>query len=63
MNGKQGAKALEIIAPHRAIPVHFNDYNVFKSPIEDFIKAVNEKGLSRCVTYLSPGELYDFEVQ
>jgi L-ascorbate metabolism protein UlaG (beta-lactamase superfamily) len=61
MDGKQGVKALKIIAPHRAIPIHFNDYTVFKSPLDDFIKEVKQAGWEERVTYLSHGDTYTFE--
>ncbi|HEY6541469.1 MAG TPA: MBL fold metallo-hydrolase [Ktedonobacteraceae bacterium] len=62
MDGKQGAQALKIIAPEMAIPVHFNDYTVFKSPLEDFKKAVQEADLENKVKYLQHGEQYIFDV-
>lgn len=63
MDGKQGVKAIQIISPHTAIPIHYNDYTVMKSPIEDFIKAVEEAGLENKVRYLTHGDTYSFEVQ
>jgi L-ascorbate metabolism protein UlaG (beta-lactamase superfamily) len=62
MNAKQGVEALKIIAPKVAIPVHFNDYKGFKSPLDDFKKAVNEAGLQSKVRYLKHGETYIFDV-
>ncbi len=62
MDGKQGAQAMRIVAPKTAIPVHFNDYKVFKSPLDDFKKAVREAGLENKVRYLNHGETYTFDV-
>ena len=62
MDGKQGAQALKIIAPEMAIPVHFDDYTVFKSPLDDFKKAVREAGFANKVRYVSRGETYIFDV-
>ena len=62
MNGKQGAQALRMVAPKTAIPVHFNDYKVFKSPLDDFKQAVREAGLESKVKYLNQGETYIFDV-
>jgi len=45
-----------------AIPIHYNDYEVFKSPLEDFKRAAEAAGLSERMIYLSHGETYDFEV-
>jgi hypothetical protein len=30
----------ETVKPKLAIPIHFDDYDVFKSPLSDFTKAV-----------------------
>jgi L-ascorbate metabolism protein UlaG (beta-lactamase superfamily) len=62
MTGKQGVEALKIVAPKVAIPVHYNDYTVFKSPLEDFAGAVKAAGLQNQVQYLHHGETYTFEV-
>lgn len=62
MDAKQGVQAIQIIAPRLSIPIHFNDYTVFKSPLEDFIQAVKEAGLDDQVRYLSHGETYTFNV-
>ncbi len=62
MDGRQGAKALKILAPHTAIPVHFNDYTVFKSPLDDFKKAVRDAGLESQVQYVNQGDIYTFDV-
>jgi L-ascorbate metabolism protein UlaG (beta-lactamase superfamily) len=42
MNGRQGAEALRITDPEEAIPIHYDDYTVFKSPLSDFRQAVKE---------------------
>ena len=62
MDAEQGVEAIRLIGPRRAIPIHYNDYDVFKSPLEDFMKAVKEAGLEERVTYLAHGETYTFEV-
>ena len=62
MDAEQGVEALRIIDPRTAVPIHYNDYGVFKSPLEDFQKAVTEAGLEDRVRYLAHGETYEFEV-
>ena len=62
MDAKQGVEAIKIIDPKAAIPIHYNDYSVFESPIEDFEKAVNDAGLGDRVHYLAHGETHEFEV-
>lgn len=62
MDAEQGVEAIRIIQPRRVIPIHYNDYTVFKSPLEDFKKAVADAGLADRVIYVGHGQLYHFEV-
>jgi L-ascorbate metabolism protein UlaG (beta-lactamase superfamily) len=62
MNDEQGVEAIKIIQPEKAIPIHYNDYDVFKSPLEDFKRAAEAAGLSDKIIYLAHGETYNFEV-
>lgn len=61
MDGKDGVEMMQIIAPRHTIPIHYNDYDVFKSPLSDFEAAVNAAGLQGKVTYLKHGEAYEFK--
>ena len=60
MDAEQGVEILQIVNPKRAIPIHYNDYDVFKSPLSDFRQAVEAAGLENRVHYLSHGETYNF---
>jgi L-ascorbate metabolism protein UlaG (beta-lactamase superfamily) len=60
MDGKDGVQLLQIIRPQHAIPIHYNDYDVFKSPLADFAREVNAAGLEQQVSYLAHGETYSF---
>ena len=62
MDGKQGVEAMRIVNPELAIPIHYNDYDVFKSPLSEFQREVTEAGLEHRVHYLSHGQEYTFEV-
>ncbi|HYH06023.1 MAG TPA: MBL fold metallo-hydrolase [Thermoanaerobaculia bacterium] len=62
MDAKQGVEAIRITNPRTAIPIHYNDYGVFKSPLDDFKVAVREAGLEERVHYLAHGETFDIEV-
>jgi L-ascorbate metabolism protein UlaG (beta-lactamase superfamily) len=62
MDAEQGVEAIRIVNPREVIPIHYNDYEVFKSPLEDFKKAVEAAGFADRVKYLSHGETYNFEV-
>jgi L-ascorbate metabolism protein UlaG (beta-lactamase superfamily) len=60
MDDKQGIEAIHMIEPKEIIPIHYNDYEVFKSPLEDFHRAVSEAGLDSRVHYLKHGETFQF---
>jgi L-ascorbate metabolism protein UlaG (beta-lactamase superfamily) len=60
MDGNDGVQMLQIIQPDKAIPIHYDDYDVFKSPLADFARAVKEAGLDKKVVYLGHGETYSF---
>ena len=62
MDAKQGVEALRIIDPKAAIPIHYNDYSVFKSPLADFKQAASEAGFGDRIHYLAHGETHEFEV-
>lgn len=62
MDARQGVEAIKIIKPKKVIPIHYNDYTVFKSPLEDFKKAVREAGFEDKIIYLEHGETYQFEI-
>jgi L-ascorbate metabolism protein UlaG (beta-lactamase superfamily) len=60
MDAEQGVEAMRIIAPNTVIPVHYNDYDVFTSSLEDFLDAVDEAGLRDRVHPLRHGDTYTF---
>ncbi len=62
MDAEQGVEAMRIVDPRTTIPIHYNDYEVFESPLEDFKRAVGEAGLEDRVHYLGHGDTYEFEV-
>jgi L-ascorbate metabolism protein UlaG (beta-lactamase superfamily) len=62
MDAEQGVGMLQIVMAKRAIPIHYNDYNVFKSPFSEFRQAVEAAGLTNQVHYLSHGETYTFTI-
>jgi len=62
MDDKQGVEIIQLVRPEKVIPIHYNDYDVFKSPLEDFKRAIEEAGLTEKLIYLSHGETYNFEI-
>ncbi len=62
MDAEQGLEAMRIMDARTTIPIHYNDYSRFESPLEDFKRAVTGAGLDNRVHYLAHGETYEFEV-
>lgn len=62
MDAAQGVEALRIVRPRRAIPIHYDDYTVFRSSLEEFLAAVQRAGLGETIHVLRRGEQYDFAV-
>lgn len=62
MDARQGVEAIRIIRPHGVVPIHYNDYTVFKSPIGDFLNAVVQARLDTVVHFLRQGDAYRFRV-
>ncbi|MFL5731935.1 MAG: MBL fold metallo-hydrolase [Chloroflexia bacterium] len=60
MDGKQGVELLQIVNPQRAIPIHYDDYDLFKSPLSDFQEEVRAAGLESKVQYLERGGTFTF---
>ena len=63
MDAKQGLEAARIVDARTTIPIHYNDYAVMVSPLEDFKRAVEDAGLAERVRYLSHGETHEFDVR
>ncbi|KAF3006037.1 hypothetical protein E8E13_010769 [Curvularia kusanoi] len=63
MDAKQGVELMHLIDPDVTIPIHYDDYDVFMSPLEDFKKKVEEAGLRSKVVYLDRKDQYKFLVK
>jgi L-ascorbate metabolism protein UlaG (beta-lactamase superfamily) len=40
MDANQGVEFLQRVRPRLAVPVHYDDYGVFRSPLSDFLSAI-----------------------
>jgi L-ascorbate metabolism protein UlaG (beta-lactamase superfamily) len=58
MTAEHGVKAVEITKPRTAIPIHYNDFSVFLSGLDDFKKAADASSTSTKFVYLAHGETY-----
>jgi L-ascorbate metabolism protein UlaG (beta-lactamase superfamily) len=62
MDARQGVDAIRWIQPKKVIPIHFDDYPVFKSPLADFQREVEAGGFTDRVIYLERGMKHTFNV-
>ena len=60
MDAKQGVELVQLVRPRQAIPIHYNDYDVFTSSLSDFQHEVEAAGLRERIHYLSHGDTYTF---
>jgi L-ascorbate metabolism protein UlaG (beta-lactamase superfamily) len=60
MTGEQAVRAVEITKPRTAIPIHYNDFSVFLSGLDDFKKAAQASSAATDFVYLAHGESYTF---
>ena len=49
MDARQGADLVELLTPKVTVPVHFDDYGLFKDPLGNFVAEVAARR--------APGEL------
>jgi len=62
MDAKQGVELVQLVCPDITIPIHFDDYDVMISPLEDFKKAIREIGLESKLVCLERKEYFTFTV-
>ncbi|CDO69637.1 hypothetical protein BN946_scf184851.g25 [Trametes cinnabarina] len=62
MDADQGIQLVHLINPDVTIPIHYDDYDAFKSPLKDFQDLVTEAGLDKKVVYLNRGDQYAFKI-
>lgn len=60
MTGEQAVRAVEIVDPRTAIPIHYNDYSVFRSGLDDVREAAAASSTTAEFHYLNHGESYRF---
>lgn len=60
MTGEQAVRAVEIVEPRVAVPIHYNDFSVFQSGLDDIKAAAAESATAAEFRYLSHGETYRF---
>jgi len=63
MDAKQGIQLVKLICPDLTIPIHYDDYDVFLSPLSDFKDEMKKAGLDEKVVYLDRGDAFHFKVR
>ena len=58
MDAEQGVQAVRLVDPDVAIPIHYDDYDVFTSSLEDFTTAAEQAGLGDRLRVLHRGDSY-----
>ncbi|CCG05569.1 MBL fold metallo-hydrolase [Blastococcus saxobsidens] len=56
MDGRQGADLVELLKPPVTVPVHYDDYSLFKSPLGEFVAEVARRELPGTVRPAYRGE-------
>ncbi len=56
MDATQGADLIELIEPGLAVPVHYDDYRLFRSPLSDFRAEAQRRGLTDRVRFVERGD-------
>jgi L-ascorbate metabolism protein UlaG (beta-lactamase superfamily) len=62
MDAGQGMRWVNRIAPALTIPISYDDYAAFTSPLRDFVDAVERASMDGHVQYLGRGQTYTFNV-
>ncbi|KAJ5779821.1 hypothetical protein N7457_007541 [Penicillium paradoxum] len=63
MDAEQGLQLIQLMQPEVTIPIHYDDYDVFASPLDDFRRMVEAAGLLDKVIFLDRGDSYRFRVK
>jgi L-ascorbate metabolism protein UlaG (beta-lactamase superfamily) len=62
MDGRQGVELMRLVDPRLAIPIHYDDYTIFTSPLTEFQDAVTAARFEDRVHYLRRGDTFTFQV-
>jgi L-ascorbate metabolism protein UlaG (beta-lactamase superfamily) len=56
MDDEQGTDLVELVEPDAVVPIHFDDYGVFHSPLSAFVARMRRRGHSGRLRTVSHGE-------
>ncbi|MGB9281561.1 MAG: hypothetical protein WCB57_15990, partial [Pseudonocardiaceae bacterium] len=55
-DAQQGTDLMQEMRPGMTVPVHYDDYPVFRSPLEDFLAEARSRGLADGVRTVHRGQ-------
>lgn len=61
MDDEEGARLLEATRPRIVVPIHYDDYGTFRSPVEAFLERAKKAQLPTEVREVHRGETWRFE--
>ena len=56
LDDSEGCDLLELLDFGQAVPIHYDDYPVFRTPLDAFVKRAEERGLAERLTTVVPGQ-------
>lgn len=56
MDGSQGADLVQLLQPSLTVPIHYDDYTVFKSPLSDFEQEWHNRHMPGQLRLVHPGD-------
>ena len=59
MDARQGADLVELLAPRTTVPVHYDDYDVFRSPLSHAVTELRDRGLDSGLRVVHRGDTVD----
>jgi L-ascorbate metabolism protein UlaG (beta-lactamase superfamily) len=59
MDGRQGTDLVELIDPAAVVPIHYDDYSVFRSPLADFVTEMRRHGRDGRLRVVTRGDMVE----
>jgi L-ascorbate metabolism protein UlaG (beta-lactamase superfamily) len=56
MDGRQATRLVDVLDPRTVVPIHFDDYTVFRSPLGDFDAEMAKAGFASRLRHVRRGE-------
>lgn len=56
MDARQGADLVDLVKPRSTVPIHYDDYTVFTSPLADFVDELRRRQAPSSVRHVARGQ-------